>query len=557
MKQQPKAILKKSFRFLPALLFAAVIVFSGVTAWHYANHILDSDAASELVLGKLLSDQNRLISPDWLYSTEIRAFGTNLVYIPLFKIFSDWQTIRFASMLVFQALLAGSYYYLSRRMKLSLYAFFLSASILLLPVNVIYGRLTLFHSYYAPSAIYGFFIAGLYLSVLEHRGQKRLWQILRLSLMLLLSFVSCLNGFRQLPSTMMPLFITALVVALSERRYPPDTLAGGSKRLWNNVLLAGAVFAAGFAGLFVHSNVLPLYYHFRILDTYSLALPSAENFRNLLDGYLRLFGFQGERILFSLEGILALGGVFAAVVLLIVSLRDIVPGERPARLSGQLMGAFYPIAMLCMTAIFLLVSGNDNYTQYYLPAFIWVVPYLGLQIGLFPNSLRQITIKHAAVALACLCLLAGGVYNNLYYLNPDDKQVEYDIGIDVHTLDKLSGAIEFINENELEVGYADFWLASIITEATDGRVAMIPIDYDYEYHVLVYHDILYNLQTLEESFIEDKSVFALTTIAQSYYFGDTDLAQYGILAYEDEEYRIYIFDFPTDVWEMMDQWNSI
>jgi hypothetical protein len=541
----------------PVLLFVLVVLLSGITAYHYAYYILDSDAASELVLGNLLANENTIVSADWLYGSEIRLFNSNLIYMPLFKLFSDWQTVRFVSILVFQLLLAGSYFYLSRRMKISLNAYFLSASLLLLPASVVYGRLGLYHNYYTPCFIYGFLIAGLYLSLIEHKGQKRTWQITRLLAMLLLTLMTCMNGFRQLPAAMIPLFMTALIVALKEHRSAPDTLAELSKPLWKNALLAFAVLAAGFAALYVHSHVLPKYFQFRILDTSVVALPSVDNFRNLLAGYLSLFGFQEGRTLFSAEGLLALGGAFAAVVLLIISLQDIVPRTKPTNFPGSFMGTLYPVAMLCMTLTFLLLDGNDNYPQYYLTAFVWIFPYLGWQADALPASFRRITLRQALVALACLCLFANGVYNDFYYQNPDDKQVQYDPGIDIHTLDHLQGAIHFIEENELEVGYAYFWDSSIVTEATDGRVTMISIDYDTENNVLAYHDFLTDLKWQQEDFVEDKSVFLLATIAHSGFFSATELAQYSVLAYEDAYYRVYIFDFSTDVWDNLNLINVL
>jgi len=176
-------------------------------------------------------------------------------------------------------------------------------------------------------------------------------------------------------------------------------------------------------------------------------------------------------------------------------------------------------------------------------------PFLGLQLDRLPSSVRRITGRQAVVALACLCLLCGGVYNNLYFLDPDDKQVQYDIGIDIDTLDHMQGTVDFIKENELDVGYAEFRSANIVTEATNGRTAMIPIDYDTRYNVLVYHDCLTNPQNCSAEFIEDESVFLLATIAQSGFFSATELAPYGTEGYEDAYYRIYLFDFPDEIWE--------
>ena len=545
MKNSMKWMLKR----LPVFLFILAMVFSTYTAYHYSHHILDSDAASELVLNSLLVDQNKLVTPDWFYSSEIRFFNTNLIYMPLLKLFPDWQTVRFISIIVFQLLLVISYFYLSRKIKIKMNAFFLSASLMLLPLNVVYGRCGLYHNHYTPCFIYSFLIAGLFLSYIDHRGGKHLYQALRFFGMLLLSFISCMNGFRQFPAVIIPLFLTTLIFLIREHSDVSNTLAEIPKQSLKNFGLASLVFFSGFVGLVIYAVILPRYFHFQEMSASLVTLPSLENFRNLFVSYFSLFGFQEGRALFSVEGIMALSGLVAAVVLLIISLDDIIPRKPLVRFAKSFMAAFYPIAILGMTAIFLISWDNPNYTQYYLPAFVWIFPYLGIQIDHIPSSIKQIKTKHLAIILVCFCLLSNGIFNNFYYLNPHDKQVKYDIGLEVDTLNQLQGAIDFINENELELGYADYWLTNIITEATDGRVTMIPISYDNEYHVLVYFDLLTSPLFREKEFVEDKSVFIITNIPQSSYFGATELSQYSVLAYQDDNYWIYIFDFPTEVWE--------
>ena len=54
--------------------------------WHHIDFFLNSDDASELILAKLLSEEKRIMSRNWYYSTEIRFLNTNLVYAPLFWI---------------------------------------------------------------------------------------------------------------------------------------------------------------------------------------------------------------------------------------------------------------------------------------------------------------------------------------------------------------------------------------------------------------------------------------------------------------------------------------
>ena len=100
-----KQTLRRLVKLLPILFFVLMVAFSWVTAYFYANNILDSDAASELVLANLLSKENALISTSWIYSNEIRVIQTNLIFTPLMKIFTNWHTVRFVGIILLQSIM--------------------------------------------------------------------------------------------------------------------------------------------------------------------------------------------------------------------------------------------------------------------------------------------------------------------------------------------------------------------------------------------------------------------------------------------------------------------
>ena len=539
---------------LPPLLLILAILFAAGTAYHFSTAFLDSDLSSELVLGELLAKQNKIVTTDYAYSSEIRFFNLNLIYMPLFKVFDNWHTVRYAAIVILQLLLLGSYYYLSRQMDMSKRAFALSAALMMLPVSLLYGRFLLYQNHYTPAAIYSFLIAGLYLSFIRHKGQKKIPQALRLFAMLLLAFASCLNGFRQLLSIMIPLFLTMLIVTVKNHRGAPGTLADVPKRYWAYTLLAAAVLAVGLAGLLFHTKVLSQRYSFRmmLMDSSGIALPSVDHMRDLLIGYLNLFGYQQGRTLFSMEGILALLGVFAAVVFLFDSLGKIVPNSRQERPAASWIGTLYPVAMLAMTLNFLLIPGNENYPQYYLTAFIWFFPYLGFLIDEGTFSFRSLTARGMLIWQACVCMALNGVFYNLYFLSPDDKQVQYDISIPYDTAPSLEGVSEFLIENEYEVGYASFWLANVMTEMTNGQIRMISIEYDYLHPGgIYYYDHLTYRQTREKEFVEGKSIFFLVANVELDLFNQSELVDYAIQVYADRNVRVFYFDFDTEVWDYM------
>ncbi len=372
-------LLKRFLHRLPLALFIAAALFSCYTAYCFAGHITDSDVASNLVMGKFLADQSKIVSRDWFYSTELILFNFNLVYVPLFKIFGSYFLVRFLSSLLMQAMMVGSYYYLNRQIRMRRGVFFLTAALMLLPTSLQYGRYILYHNYYTFTFLYNYLIVGLFLSFVHHQGQKRAGQTLRLCGMAALTMASCLNGMRQFPATMLPLFVTVLIIALKDRRgaaWAPESVTKAKR---TQVWAAGMLCAVGFAGLYIHNRFLSQRFFFLLHDGCDVFLSSADSMQQMVCGYLRLFGFSDNLPLFSVGGLLSLGGAAAAVVMLVISLGDIVPRERKADPAAAILQTLYPVAMLVITVLFLFTSVDEESYNFY----VYIYPSLR---GCFPTS---------------------------------------------------------------------------------------------------------------------------------------------------------------------------
>ena len=68
-----------SYLLLIIFIICYAIVFSK-TVNSYAN----SETASELILSKQMSIENKIILKDWFYSTEVRLLDPNLIFSLLF-----------------------------------------------------------------------------------------------------------------------------------------------------------------------------------------------------------------------------------------------------------------------------------------------------------------------------------------------------------------------------------------------------------------------------------------------------------------------------------------
>ncbi len=147
----------------------------------------------------------------------------------------------------------------------------------------------------------------------------------------------------------------------------------------------------------------------------------------------------------------------------------------------------------------------------------------------------------------------NGVFVNLYFINPNAKLVSYTSSgnTEMDTLHRMDGVLQYLDENGCEVGYASFWYANLITELTNGRIPMIPITRQYPDAAYTYMDWLTAKPFREKSFIEDKNIFLLLSVDETFVFGDSGLAAVSIPTYRDEYFQIYEFDFSTEVWEYL------
>lgn len=93
---------KSAAEVIPVIILAALTLFN---IWFLVNQywLVDSDMAHEMLLAKHLNDTGRIISEDWMYTTELRVYNINLFFrIGLYLFPSNWMYARvFGSVCVY------------------------------------------------------------------------------------------------------------------------------------------------------------------------------------------------------------------------------------------------------------------------------------------------------------------------------------------------------------------------------------------------------------------------------------------------------------------------
>ena len=95
-------------RIIPAVVLAGLTF---INLWFIVSHywLIDSDMAQEMLLAKHLNDTGRIISADWIYTTELRVYNINLFFrIGLYLFPNSWMYARvFGSTCVYLLFLLG------------------------------------------------------------------------------------------------------------------------------------------------------------------------------------------------------------------------------------------------------------------------------------------------------------------------------------------------------------------------------------------------------------------------------------------------------------------
>ena len=551
---------KKLRSVLPFVVFFLALVFTWYTSSVYAVTIMDSDSSSELVMANLLAHQNAVLTTDWFYSNELRVIQTNLVFAPLFKVFSNWHTVRLVGMIVLQMILLLSFYYLCRQAQLNRRTFLYSASILILPFSVQYGRIVLYHSYYIVFITLGFLIVGLYLSVVRQWSQpeRTKKRVITALILLVTSFLSGLNGIRQMMITMLPLLIAAVLMTLKTERIEEG--ADGKPVWYRWKWLITGVIVCGFCyfGYLVNVKVLSEIYTYRSYEATTTVFITGENLITMLQDFFSQFGYQPNRRVFSIGGLLACGSLFAASYVILWSCRRLLSPNIEKIVSGRQTSAgafieiFAPVSILTTFVVFCFIKVDAHYFLYFIPAVVWIVPFLACRLE---TSRTENTASRALLLLTCAVFLGNGVFNNAYFINPGQQDVIYE-GLgrkDIHTVQELQGAVNFLQKNQYTLGYATYWCSNVVTEMTNGEIPMVNVQVNTKNPAITYYNWLTDKRYRDSSFVKDKKVFLLLPINENDAFLSTPMADAASEVYQDDLYVIYDFEYSDDPWNALNE----
>lgn len=526
----------KKEKVLIAVAGFILIAFLILLSWNnffVCRSRLDSDMASELILEQSLSERNQMFHSGWYYSTELRILNTLLVRAPLFKIFSDWTTVRTVGNALLFCFMLCSYLVLLKYLKVDIEFSLLTAAMLLCPFSRIWLNIMYEGAYYIPHVTITFFYLTLFLMV-EKTGHEanRIKKRGILAGYLLLSVILGMSGIRYMLNIQLPILMTSALLVLFNRNYQEirekPTAENLKKALkWKPTLyflisLAGV--AATMLGYFISERLLHNVFRFHSYSNNKFKsfsdVPLLTQLSRIMEGLLELLGYSQDVKLFSLQGIRNIAVLLLLLLFLLIFIK--IVSSKTLSCEKRFTALFFISSFLISSATFVLL---DRYTsRYYIPVLTAAVLAVAIYLQEEEKELDRIFIGGGCIAAALIIGLL--VWKEYAFDCRDNRNNREDV-------------LAYLLDNDLTFGYATFWNGNVLTELSNGEVEVAGVS-TINKDSIGYHQWLTFAKYHEPGYHEGK-VFILLAQSELEAFQSTELSKEGELAYQDSGYTVYVF----------------
>jgi len=443
------------FKYLFILIYVFYLVFISVFSYRHGWQWINSDHASEMMLGKLLAEENALLSRSWYYSTEIRLVYQTLFTMPLFKIlvvFENWALIRSLNILLNNIILILSYVFMAKQMNIRPKYILITSILIILPFSFLYWDVVLFGGYYVFFIAQHFFCLGLLINLLKHTGNiKNI--ITSFIFFTVLSLLMGIQTIRSLYCIYIPLLLTCIYFYFKHNKKDKFVLFLGCYGF--------IVCCIGF----IINNLLHFFYQFKSFHVTNLDNLQANFIQKLilcLTSLVNFFGYNFGINFLSIKGLLSFAVLIGTYLLFFATFKIIT--IKPENISkNTTVYKFLPVYFLTSVVFnffinIILDHGiNDMLPEnYFIPFMILYIPLIAVFFS--QKTITGNGLKRSILFLGILIVIFGQsviCFQGLARYNKNTVR---------------NGHIQYLLDNQLYYGYATFWEANVVTELTNGKI---------------------------------------------------------------------------------------
>lgn len=451
---------RKSISLLGWIIGALLLIYLGVFCYlnlcRYTQHV-DSDIAAEALLAREIWVEKDITPNDWISSTERRIIGMPTVAAAFYGITGSMKAAVGIACVLLGAILLGTFYFFLRKLSLSRQASVTALLVLCaLPANGFRNEgqmvpfvtllLFLFAEYYVFHGIFLFLNILFYIKLREKQRITRKifleWLVLFVAAVLL----NC-GGQRCLQVIILPLLVVEVIALFTESGHFKQKLPGG--RYLPTAYVGSLVLAFLVSCLYGGRGDYAVYLlqPREMVEKLLLTVPAA---------ILENFGLAGNAKVGSFASLIQLL-LWAFLILLGYALWYVFR-EKAESTDRQKNALTILLASVGVTAFIIGITSAEAAHYYFFMAWFAAAVLVAVMVDHMPE--RQPVF--AGLILTAVALFA---ILNLKY-------TYYDAVTTQDNLKEYQEVADFLMDEGIEYGYAEFWDAERICLITDGAVTM-------------------------------------------------------------------------------------
>lgn len=424
-------------------------------------HMINSDDSSELILGKILSEEHGILSKNWHYSTEIRFLNSNLLYKFFFAITDNWHHVRVLSHFALYLILLLTYFLLCKSLKCTKY-YAITCAALFVPFSSQYFDYILRVAYYIPYIAISFFIISLG-ELFDLQSKKNNWSLVALASVI--SMLSGMNGIRQMTILQVPMLVASIWLWLLENKKYIMKNNDIKDHSWlfgcRHLIYSLLIFLSAGIGYIINAKIFTKIYSFKTWDDISFTNFKFANLEKVISGLFTSFGFVDANVFSS--AIYTNCVSFIWMALFLFSLVYGIKKNTNASLQYKRFAIFTFFSFLVYLNLYLFTDLSYS-ERYNLPILIMSLPLIAC---FFNECDLKDRARNIIISTFVIMILGSGLINYRYYYS-------YDVTRELREISDLCIAMDY------HAGYSTFWRSNILTELSNGEIEMWSQAYDEE-----------------------------------------------------------------------------
>lgn len=512
----------KSKIILLSVLFADLIFMILYTNYIATPFHVNSDLASETLLGKECLKEKTFWPRGWYYSTEFRFLNTQFFSALGFLFTQDFNAVKTIQSFFCIACFFFAMWFLLNQISIKKsYVKFLVCILTVLPWSWQSWHVSAGENYYIPHAIFSLIYVGLFLKITQNDNlkHKKAYKYF----FLVWAFLSGLSSIRYIIIFVLPFFFA--LIWIEGRDKSQNAKITDFKNFWlknESVFLSVlGLFLSGIGYIF-NNLIFQKLFSFHQWNSMNFNEFGEVTFGQIFHGLLTMFGFKDQIAVLTPNGAIncfIYAALFLFVLYLILTLKKDLPK------SNRIVLVFFISTFLFNTFLHLNVDYID---RYYYPIIIYILPC----IAIIAENSNLSALRKWSLSVIWAVILFVSTFSTLQNL------------IDVDDNKNRKDSLKFLTEKNYEFGYATFWNSTVSTYLTNGKIKVGNLSCDYKTGKTIVTPKYEFTKWLApkdwyESDYQNKPIFLLVSQVEFENSKDYNVYKNGSLVYEDKYFKIY------------------